>query len=64
MTKPRTKKCNDCGRVLPITDFHKIRKELEYRRPYCKPCSYQRIKAWTQRKIAEARAAAHEQGEE
>lgn len=37
-TTTTTKKCNRCGRELPIESFHKLAKSPDGHQPYCKDC--------------------------
>lgn len=44
-----TKKCAKCGRVLPVTEFHKCTKNSDGLYSYCKECARKEYKNWKAR---------------
>lgn len=43
-----TKKCNKCGKVKPVSEFHKKRQSADGYRPTCKECRSPQIKEYYQ----------------
>lgn len=42
----RTKKCSECGRVLPISEFHKKKNSKDGYQAMCRSCKAEYGKAW------------------
>lgn len=42
----RTKKCSECGRVLPISEFHKKKDSKDGYQAMCRSCKAEYGKAW------------------
>lgn len=43
MTAETTKRCQGCGRVLPLGEFARVRKDREWRRSKCNACESTRV---------------------